>query len=554
LSFAPFAPLGNPKTLQISSFCFGDNMKPMKQTLTRGGQVLKFACVLWLFGAPLARGQSAPVITQDLTNQFVSVGSNAILSIAVSGTGPFTYRWQFNGTNLPTNIITTIAGTNGHGFSGDGGPALSAMLAGPNGVAMDSLGNLFIADTPNNRIRRVDANGIITTVAGTNSSGYSGDGGPAVNACLHDPEGIAVDTVGNLFIADSQNWCVRKVDTNGIMTTFAGPGYDFWDISGDGDGGPATNACIYCPNSVALDSLGELFITAGNRIRKVDTNGIITTVAGTTNMGFSGDGGPATNASFNEACAAAVDSFGNLFIADMANNRIRKVDTNGIITTIAGTNTFGFGGDGGPAVNAILGEPTSVMVDSLGNLFMIDSCSRIREVGTNGIIWTIAGTNGVGYFGDGGPAARAVLNYPGQITVDGLGNLIIGDGGNYRVRKINQPGSPTLLVTNLGGATAGNYSVVVSSPYGSVTSAVATVSVALPALNAAMLSSSATAVQFQCCAAAGSNYVLQYTTNLVPPVLWQPLITNAADTNGNWSFTDTNASAFPARFFRMTTP
>ena len=218
-----------------------------------------------------------PVITSQPTNLIVQNGSNAVFNVAVSGTGPFTYQWQANGTNIP-NIITTVAGTNSSGYSGDGGAAITAKLNGPNGVALDANGNLFIADYGNNRIRKVDINGIITTVAGTNSSGYSGDGGAAITAKLNGPNGVALDTTGSLYIADTGNDRIRRVNANGIINTVAGnSGNGPW-----GDGGAATNASLFLPMHVAIDAGGNYFIAdeVNNRIRKVDTNGIITTVAG----------------------------------------------------------------------------------------------------------------------------------------------------------------------------------------------------------------------------------------------------------------------------------
>src|SRR5208283_4909896 len=283
-------------------------------------------------------------------------------------------------------IITTVAG-GGHYGLGDGGAATSGSLIGPSGVAVDASGNLFIADTWNNRIREVDPDGIITTVAGNGSYGYSGDGGQATSASLAGPSGVAVDASGNLFIADTYNNVIRKVDNNGIITTVAGGGH-----YGLGDGGAATSASLVQPSGVAVDASGNLFIadTYNNVIRKVDNNGIITTVAGGGHYGL-GDGGAATSASLVQPSGVAVDASGNLFIADTYNNVIRKVDNNGIITTVAGGGHYGLG-DGGAATSASLVQPSGVAVDASGDLFIADTWNdRIREVDPDGIITTVAG-------------------------------------------------------------------------------------------------------------------------------------------------------------------
>ena len=389
---------------------------------------MKLKMFFWAAAAPALAATilSAQTITTQPTNQTVMAGSTATLSVAVSGDGPFTYQWQFNGTNLPNGIINTVAGNGSGGYSGDGGAATNASLYYPEGVAFDSTGNLFIADFVNNRIRKGTTNGIITTVAGNGSPGYSGDGVPATNATV-TPAGVALDASGNLFIADWNNNRIRKVDTNGIITTVAGngnPGYS-------GDGGLAIYASLAYVEDVAVDASGNLFIadTINNRIRKVDTNGFITTVAGkgpAVYGSYSGDGGAATNANLNAPYSVAVDATGNLFIADMDNNRIRKVDTNGIITTVAGNGSADYSGDGGPATNACLDAPYGVAVDVFGNLFFADSWNdRIRKVDSFGIITTVAGKDNWGYSGDGGPATNANLNLPSGVALDSTGNLFL---------------------------------------------------------------------------------------------------------------------------------
>ena len=335
-------------------------------------------------------------------------------------------------------IITTVAGNGTEGFSGDGGPATSASLS-VLGVAKDASGNLFIADLENLRIRKVSPDGIITTVAGNGAQGFSGDGGPAAAASLSDPERVAVDASGNLFIADSQNNNrIRKVSPNGIITTVAGNGRnDFC-----GDGGLATAACLNQPGGIAVDASGNLFIadSYNGRVRKVSPSGFITTVAGGGMPSDDlGDGGPATSASLSPA-DVAVDAFGNVFIADYITSRIRKVSPNGIITTVAGNGDYGFSGDGGPAASASLYFPTGVAVDASGNLFIADIYnSRIRKVSPNGVITTVAGNGDYGFSGDSGQATAASMFEPSSVAVDSLGNLLIADSENNRVREVSGP-------------------------------------------------------------------------------------------------------------------
>ena len=361
----------------------------------------------------------------------------------------------------PAGTITSVAGNGHQGFGGDGGSATSAHLNNPSGLAVDASGNLFIADQDNNRIRKIDLTGMITTVAGGAcpeppycNPGFSGDGGPAASAQLYDPTGVAVDSEGNLFIADPWNGRVRKVDPTGTITTIAGNGNTAGDgtTSFGGDGGPAASAQLNGPTGVAADMAGDFFIAdAGNqRIRKVDAAGTITTVAGTGDQNFGGDGGPATNAHLDNPVGVAVDATGNLFIADAGNNRIRKVDTAGMITTVAGSYVFcppdggcsgGFSGDGGPATSAHLNNPVGVAVDAAGDLFIADrSNQRIRKVDTAGTITTVAGNGTQGFSGDGGPATSAQLSGPSGVVVDRAGNLLIADAGNNRIRyEYNAP-------------------------------------------------------------------------------------------------------------------
>src|ERR1035438_7314213 len=323
-------------------------------------------------------------------------------------------------------LITTVVDSAGSvGFSGDGLAATAAQLNFPTGVAADATGNLFIADTFNNRVRKVSPGGIISTVAGSGARGFSGDGAPAAAAQLNYPQGVAVDATGNLFIADTGNMLIRKVSASGIVTTLAGIAAATGAQGFSGDGGPATAAQLSNPKGLAVDALGNLFIadTGNQRIRKVSA-GIIATVAGGGTFGPGDDGGPATAAQLYNPVGVAVDAAGNLFIAGTSDPRIRKVSASGIITTVAGTGTQGFSGDGGPAAAAWLYEPWGVATDAGGNLFIADAGNqRIRKVTADGIVTTIAGTGAQGSSGDGGPATAAPLDVLFAIATDAKGNL-----------------------------------------------------------------------------------------------------------------------------------
>jgi RHS repeat-associated protein len=337
-----------------------------------------------------------------------------------------------------TGIITTIAGNNEFGYAGNGGIATSAALRWPQGVATDSAGNLYIADSSNNVVRKVAAStGIITLYAGTGTMGFSGDGGAATSAELNGPLGVAVDSQGNLYIADAFNCVIRKVTPGGTITTVAGQGTV---VGSAGNGVAATSATLFYPFGVAVDSAGNFYIadTRNNLIRKVTVStGIITTVAGTLTPTSLGDGGPAIGASLGSPASVAVDSSNNIYIADAGYYRIREVSAStGNITTVAGNGTLGYSGDGGPATAANLNYPESLTLDAAGNLYIADTNNNvIRKVDSYGIISTV-GNGTAGYTGDGGPAILAELDRPAGIALDSAANIYISDTMNSVIRAV----------------------------------------------------------------------------------------------------------------------
>ncbi len=338
-----------------------------------------------------------------------------------------------------SGIISTIAGTGTAAYSGDGQPALSASLNFPTGVAVDHDGNVWIADQLNHRIRRVDAmTGIITTVGGTGVAGFSGDGGPATNAQLNSPQAIVFDSAENVVLTDLKNHAVRRIDAlTGVITTVAGTG-----VSGfGGDNDLAQQARLNQPYGVAIDQFDNLFIadTGNHRVRRVDAgSGVITTVAGNGIAAFQGDGGPAVSASLNQPYGVVIDLTGNLIIADRDNGRIRRVDVaTRLISTVAGNGSDDFSGDGGPAISAGLLDPEAVAIDGNGRLFISDTeNNRVRLVLPEGVIQTVVGSDFIS--GDGGPAINASLSNPFKVLLDRQNNLIIADSENNRVRRVDR--------------------------------------------------------------------------------------------------------------------
>jgi uncharacterized protein (TIGR03437 family) len=354
-------------------------------------------------------------------------------------------------------IINTYGGNGTSGFAGDGSPVGSAQFNGPQAVAIDSSGNIFIADTGNNRVRKV-AGGTINTVAGSGTSGYSGDNAAATSAALSRPAGIAIDSSGNLYIADNANHVVRKVSSSGTITTFAGnnqAGYS-------GDGGQANVAQLQHPNGLAIDSSGNLYIadTDNKVIRKIVlSSGIISTAVGT--------GG--TSGVLNHPVAVAVDAAGNLYVADNGNERVVKV-SGANITVLAGNGTAGFSGDNGPSAAAQVNNPSGVTLDSIGNVYIADrNNGRIRKINTSGIITTIAGNGRDGYSGDGGIATSAQLNFPDSVTLDSSRNLYVADNNNHAIRFL-QPQAALISNGGVGNAASGTPQVspgALASVYGS---------------------------------------------------------------------------------------
>lgn len=336
--------------------------------------------------------------------------------------------------------INTFAGNGASGYSGDGGPATSAELTTPNKVAVDFAGNVYVADIGSHTVRKIDATGKITTFAGNGTSGFSGDNGPAIAAQLTTPIGLAVDAAGNVYISDEDNQRIRKVDTSGVITTFAGNGTPGFA----GDGGVATSAEFNNPVGIAVDPSGNVYVADyyNNCIRRIDTSGIITTIAGTGTGGYNGDNQLATAAELFYPVSVAVDASGNIYIGDFLNYRVRKIyASTKYIITIAGTGTEspnGPSGDGGQASLATVGYVNGISFDSAGNIYLADTqLQRVRKIAPNGIITNFAGTGTSGSGGDGGPALQASFSSPTSVAIDSKGTIYIADQGNHVIRAVS---------------------------------------------------------------------------------------------------------------------
>jgi sugar lactone lactonase YvrE len=321
--------------------------------------------------------------------------------------------------------------------NGDGVLAAAAWVSAPDSIAFDQADNLYFSDQVNHRVFKVNASGVVTTVAGNGRPGFSGDGGQATAAQINAPSGITFDRAGNLYIAEMDGNRVRKVSPQGVITTVAGAGTGGYA----GDGGPATETQLLSPSGVAVDKAGNLYITEwdNNRVRKVDARGVISTVAGGESSVL-GDGGPAVAARLAGPVRIFVDRTDNIYIADAFNYRVRKVSPAGIITTVAGNGASGSDGDGGPAVLASINGPHGVAMDGAGNLYIADFRGhRIRKVSPDGIITTVVGTGDQGFSGDGGPAISAKIGSPSNVAVDSAGNLYVVDRDNNRIREVVRP-------------------------------------------------------------------------------------------------------------------
>jgi trimeric autotransporter adhesin len=462
-------------------------------------------------------------------------------------------------------IITTVGGNGTPGFSGDGSTATSAQLNFPTGIALDSSGNLFVADSVNLRVRKI-ASGNISTVAGNGVLNFGGDNGSALKAQINGPQGVAADAAGNVYVADTGNNEVRKIDTKGNITAVSGngtagsgtnqlsgpqavavdasgnvyiadtqnarivkvtPGGSASTVAGSGtpgyggDNGAATSAQIYTPTGVAVDAKGNLYIAdyQNHRVRMVTPGGTISTVAGNGNQGYAGDGGPATSALLNYPAGVAVDSGGNLYIADWGNYVIRKVLPNGTIATIAGNHLPGYTGDGGLAVQAEIGSPTDVSVDASWNVYFTDASARVREIFTSGFISTIAGNGTPGYSGDGGAATFAQLNTPAGVAVDTSGNVYVADSSNNAIRKL-QPMAGGLSIGSIASSASGQANLIAPGElvtlYGSGMGPAAGVSATLNSVGLYGTTLSGTTVYFNG-AAAPVLYTSATQVNVVVP-------------------------------------
>lgn len=350
-----------------------------------------------------------------------------------------------------TGVVTTVAGTGTWGSTGDGGRATRTRLAGPTGLAVTGDGDLLIAEAGGHKIRRVGSDGLIDTVAGLGISGFSGDGGLATSSQLSCPIDVDVDDIGGIYIADTCNHRIRRIDPVGVINSVGGDGYKSFDGDGrfGGDGGPALSASLNFPYAVAAATDEAFYVadTYNHRVRYIDTKGSISTSSGGT--WFFGDEGPAAEAGIFAPQGVAPSTSGELLIADTHNDRVRRVDSLGIIRTLAGNGSRAFSGDGGQAIAASLSTPRAVGIDGQGTVYIADTGNhRIRAIDGQGRMSTVAGTGESGYSGDGGPAEDAQLAQPWDIDIDEAGNIFIADTANNRIRRVD---AGTRVITTIAG-------------------------------------------------------------------------------------------------------
>ena len=348
---------------------------------------------------------------------------------------------------LPGSAISqafpVVAGTGDRGFSGDGGPAVDARLSVPSAVFVDVTGTITIADTSNDRVRIIEPDGRIRTIAGNGDRASTGDGGPATDAALHTPTALFVDGDGNIFVAEWTGHRIRKISPSGTITTTVGIGLHGFL----GDGGPSTESNIWSPSAIYIDGQRNLYLAewGNDRIRKVAREGTVSTLAGTGIAGFTGDGGPATEARINNPNGIFVDKHGNVYFSDLGNQRVRRITTDGRIETVAGDGTPGFAGDGGPATEASISNPAGLFLDDADNLYLVDSGNgRIRKIDPSGTITTVVGGAVSESVGSLSPK-DLTLEGPTSLFVDAAGDLLVAEGSGHRIRRFPGIAEPTRL-------------------------------------------------------------------------------------------------------------
>jgi VCBS repeat-containing protein len=449
---APVRPSSQVRTAEVAALTPTATTLAASASRVRAGQPVELTATVSSAGSTVDGGTVTFRAGATVLGSAPVVNGSAVLSVSTLAAGRYRLTAAYSGTGElspsasgvdGTSPIRTIAGTGTPGFAGDGGAATSARLSYPSNLAVDGAGNVYVVDNGNDRIRKVATDGTITTVAGNGTSGFSGDGGPATSAQLRNPYSIAVDAAGTIFIGDDGNNRIRKVDAQGTITTYAGTGTSGFS----GDGGPATQANLRVA-SMTIDAAGTVYFTdQGNGyVRKITPDGIITTIAGSGTTGYSGDGGPGTSARIRSPYGVGVDATGNVYFAEISNHVIRRVTPQGIISTYAGTGVAGSTGDGGQATLARLSTPGGMAVDASGNVFFNQfGTNQVRKVAPDGIISTVAGTGTAGYSGDGGPSGSAQLNDTEGLGIDAAGNLYLADSSNNVVRRVDGP--VTLVVT-----------------------------------------------------------------------------------------------------------